>query len=741
MISRFFFILVIHLIYISSLTAEAQFIRSTGTHPASFLIIVDDVTFDHTSEAVSAYRNATEKQGLSTHLLVDRWASPADLKKKIKEIYQQEDNLEGLALIGDIPVAMIRDAQHLTSAFKIVQERFSLPKTSVPSDRYYDDFDLIFTDLGADTTDQLLHYYALSPESPQKIESDIYSARIKAPVNDDSKYDLINAYLLRIAEDKSKTQTLDQAFVFTGHGYHSESLDAWQSAMIRYREEFPLMFTGAGRLKTYYHEMDPGLKTLVLGELQNPDLDMAIFHAHGATDRQYLLGFEAASSISQNVESIKLFLRSKMRQAKRRNRSLAEAKVGYMERYGVPLDWFEGAFDDSLIYLDSLLYASQDIHPEDIRSIETQAKLIYFDECFNGAFIRTHYIAGEYLFNEGRVQAAIANSVNVKQDIWADEYLGLLNFGLRLGNWLLLQNKLELHLFGDPTFCFRNTCQQDLNKVLRVVETDNDLSQYWLKHEAVPLRVLAINRFFNKNGRQSEQKLLQMYHEDPSPNVRMQALKYLAALQTESFENLLFESANDPDEFIRRITAIWMGEIGKGEYLPALAELRITDPSERVRFNAKNALDQAGPQKALPFCLKTIERMPNSRYKDDLEKRLRRSLRYSENWLQKDLLGKVISDTTELKARLSAVRTFRNYHFHDAVPELIKIALNEESDEKLRVRIFEALGWFTMSKHRDRIAEACRSVIRDSDSSDSIRMAAKITEKRILQGLNNTVTP
>lgn len=741
MIFRFIIFFFIHLIFINNLNAESRFIRSKSAHPVSFLIVVDDVTFDKTSEAVFAYRDATEKQGLSAHILVDRWASPADLKKQIKELYQHDDNLEGLVLIGDIPVAMVRDAQHLTTAFKIDQERFSLPKTSVPSDRYYDDFDLIFNDLGPDTSNQLLHYYALSADSPQKIESDVYSARIKAPVDDNTKYDLINAYLRRIAANKSEENKLDQAFVFTGHGYHSESLDAWQSAIMRYREQFPVMFTSSGRMKTYYHEMDPGLKPIVLSELQNPDLDMAIFHAHGATDRQYLLGFEAASSISQNVESIKLFLRSKMRQAKRRKRSVAEAKLGYMERYNVPLAWFEGAFDDSLIYLDSLLYAGQDIHPEDIRKIETQAQLIYFDECFNGAFIRTPYIAGEYLFNEGRVQAAIANSVNVKQDIWADEYLGLLNYGMRLGNWLLLQNKLELHIFGDPTFHFRNTGQHDLNLMLRGLDPEKNRWREWLNHEAVPLRVLALNRFFNNNGQQAEQKLLQLYRDDPSLNVRLQALKYLAALQTESFENLLFETANDPGEFIRRMTVIWMGEIGKEDYFPVLADLSINDPSERVRFNAKNALEQIGPQKALPFCLEEIDRLPDGQYKDMMEKRMRRSLRHSQNWLEKDLLGKVASDTAKLKARLSAVRTFRNYHFHEAVPELIKIALDKQSEETLRISIFEALGWFAMSKHRDRIAQACRTVIRDSDSSDEIKKAAKITEKRLLQGLNNTVTP
>ena len=79
------------------------------------------------------------KRGL---LLIDRWGVPDSLRAALKQLYINE-MLEGAVLVGDIPIPMIRDAQHLSSAFKMDQRR-AWQSSSVPSDRYYDDFDLEF---------------------------------------------------------------------------------------------------------------------------------------------------------------------------------------------------------------------------------------------------------------------------------------------------------------------------------------------------------------------------------------------------------------------------------------------------------------------------------------------------------------------------------------------------------------------------------------------------------------------
>ena len=76
--------------------------------------------------------------------------------------------LGGVDLVGDVPVPMIRDAQFLTAAFKMDQER-TWQQSSITSDRYYDDFDLQFDFLKQDSLQHLFFYYSLNPHSAMTI--------------------------------------------------------------------------------------------------------------------------------------------------------------------------------------------------------------------------------------------------------------------------------------------------------------------------------------------------------------------------------------------------------------------------------------------------------------------------------------------------------------------------------------------------------------------------------------------
>ena len=192
---------IVLLAYISILQANPRLIKPIETHSASFAIIIDSVSFARTEKVVYAYRQSIENDGLSAYILIDKWPSPDALREQIIALHKNDRHFEGFVLVGDIPIPMIRDAQHFTSAFKIDQQntRYSLIRTSVPSDRFYDDPDLRFTFVEQDSANPLLFYYTLHPDSPQKIESDFYSGRLKPPVNDDSKYDKINTFLFKVA--------------------------------------------------------------------------------------------------------------------------------------------------------------------------------------------------------------------------------------------------------------------------------------------------------------------------------------------------------------------------------------------------------------------------------------------------------------------------------------------------------------------------------------------------------------
>ncbi len=707
-----------------------------------FIIVIDEQSFQFTQNAVFAYKQSIEKQGLPTYILIDRWKNPDEIKLQILQLYTTQKGLEGVVFVGDIPIAMIRDAQHLTSAFKIDQnsKRFPWQKTSVPSDRFYDDFDLKFTYLKQDTANPLLHYYSLNADSPQRIECDIYSGRIKPSLDGTQNYELLKKYLFRIAEQKNRSYDLKRALVYTGHGYHSESLNAWAGSVLRYREQFPLLFSAKGRMLTLNHAMRTDIKAVILRELQNAALDMAVFHAHGAYDTQYLIGLEPAQSISQNVEAIKLFLRSKLRQAKRRKKSVEAVQLDYMTRYNIPKEWFEDIWNDSLQTADSLLYANQDIYIEDIGQIKPQAKFIYFDECFNGAFIHSSYIAGSYLFNDGQVIATAANSVNVRQDVWASEYLGLLNYGLRVGNWVKLHNSLELHLLGDPTFNFATGSQENIAEIINQRTIEEKTVETWLDGKDIPLQTLAVSLLFKKYRQDFEDELFRLYQNQSGLNVRLEALKYLAQLRSKKFEKLLFKSIHDPSEFIRRISAFWMGDVGRKDYLPVLMDAYLWDSSSRVRFNAKGSIEKIDAKAAIPLAKKQIAAIPKN-FLNDKNIHIIASLQRTDKWLNEELLKQLENPEELMKKRLSAVRTFRNYRFQTALPNLIRTAFNPDEDSNLRQLIFEALGWFSLSYQREKIISACDKALKQDNLPIMLKNEIIRTKSRILAGPNNPILP
>ncbi|MDD5346697.1 MAG: hypothetical protein PHW30_09180, partial [Proteiniphilum sp.] len=107
-------VLVLSLLAMISVHASAQ------KHKGSFAIVVDSAVLANCSSSIDQYRSSVEADGLATHLIVDKWSLPDSIRIRLQQLYLH-DQLEGAVFIGDIPVPMIRDAQHLTTAFKMDQ--------------------------------------------------------------------------------------------------------------------------------------------------------------------------------------------------------------------------------------------------------------------------------------------------------------------------------------------------------------------------------------------------------------------------------------------------------------------------------------------------------------------------------------------------------------------------------------------------------------------------------------------
>jgi len=726
---------------VTLIQARPEIINPIRTMKSSFAIIIDEISYSKTEKAVLTYRDAVEADGLSTYIMIIGAINPDELRNKIIDLKNRDPKLEGVVFIGDVPIPMIRDAQHLASAFKMDQERFPFKRSSIPSDRFYDDFDLEFKFLEQDTSNTLLYYYSLTAESPQKIEREIYSARIRPPFTGEEKYVQLVKYLTRVADQKQQMNMIDNLMRYSGHGYNSESLSSWEGEAFTLREQFPQLFVPGGTFTSLEHSMSDDMKTIIINTLQKPDLDMVIFHAHGGVEAQYFSGYPEASSINQNVDAIKMFVRSKLRQAKRRKKSVEEVKTYYIENYGLSEAWFEGAFDDSVIVADSIYSANLDMDISDVSLFKNGAELIIFDECFNGSFQKDRYIAGEYVFGNGSVIAGVANSVNVKQDLWADEGLGLLNYSVRLGQWHQDRNYLETHIIGDPTFRFKNQARKDWSLILQDKSSNLRFWQKMLKSEDIPIRVLAVKKIAGLQQTGIEETMLNVYKTDPSFLVRMAALKELAVNRSVQFEEILFSSINDPYELIRRFSAQWMGVVGREDYLPALVNTVIFDPSKRAAYSAKTAIEKVGPDKVYPYFEKAIQQLPELTANSDLLIRMEKSYQRSTARLREEVIPELTSDTLAIKKRISAARMLRNYQFQEALPVLLSVILDESDDAQLRVVALEAAGWYTFSHNRSDILEACETLLKRSETPVDVKHEAVKTKKRIIVGYNDPVNP
>ncbi len=738
---RLIFICLLYLTAIPRVAESApQVISPLQRHARSVALIADSKTYQQTGEAISAYRDAIEKDGLAAYILVDDWANPEAVKSAIITLYNEASQFQGVVLIGDIPVPMISNAQHLTSAFKMNQERFSLKRTSIPSDRFYDDFDLLFDFIRRDTTHSLLFYYSLKPESGQRISKEIYSARIFSGKRDSTRYEHLRDYLHRIAVQKRSIETIDNMLVYTGHGYHSQSLAAWEGETLSLREQFPQLYQPGGQIVNLNYRFERLIKPFLLSQIQKPDLDIALFHAHGLPSAQSISNYPAPKSMQQSVTYIQRSLRNRLRRAQRWGKDLAAAREYFMEKYNIPSAWFEGAFSDSVVLSDSLYTASLDIHTQDVESLKPQPLFIMFDECYNAHFIEPDYIAGNYVMGKGRTIVAVGNTVNVKQDIWADEYLGLLNYGMRIGEWHLRNHYLESHLIGDPFLRFKDLHAKNISRIMYRKQYNLRYWKWTARHADAPLRALAIAQLHAWLGTKYDATLAEIYRNETSCNVRMQVIKCLADSRSQTFEKLLLETVNDPYELVRRISAMWMGKIGHEEYIPSLLEKALRDPSVRVQISARDALEFIGPEIVLAKLQAYLDSLTVPVYQRNVDL-VKHHLNHARRWLHTELVPALQNDTLNIKERIGAVRTLRNYNFRQAVKPMIALALDPAEDADLRQKTLESLGWFCYSYKRPEIQQACKEIQKQNNLPAKVAAEALKTANRLREGPNNPITP
>ena len=691
---------------------------------SSFAVVVDNETYAACKNEIDSYKALLQKEGLFASILSSNWNTPQQVKDALYKLYKT-DNLQGAIFIGNIPIVMVRDAQHLTTAFKMDQERNPMFQSSVPSDRFYDDFDLLFNYIKKDSINSLFFYYSLDANSPQKIESDIYTGRLKPTKRGEAGYDQIRKYFKKLIQERSTSNKLDVLCSYTGEGSFSNSLTAWKEEPVILREQFPQAFKTANSAKFYMFYMYPVMKDVIAKELQRPELDLMLFHEHGMPNRQYLTGEPAESE--NLVESAKLAFRERLRRESGNPAKVKMLKEKYMSTFKIDSTWFNGTFDREIIIKDSLEELRRGIVLEDVPVIKPNARIVLFDACYNGDFREDRYIAGEYIFSDGKTLVTLGNSVNVLQDKSSGDMLGLLGLGFRVGEWARMTNILESHIIGDPTFRFAD------NKRAQI-DFNSTNADYWLKvlsaEKHPDLQSLALHKLFSLNYKEMSSLLTKTYFSSRSYMVRLQCIHLLPFYNDNNFKEVLKSSIYDPYEFIRRKSVYAMGRVGYDEFIPSVVSVYINDYlDERVAFNAVFAFDMLDIPKVKAEFEKQLSQSSviydKARAKDQFYKRIESRERLAAGSLN-------LTDKKMKKGeRLFSVSFLRNNNYHTPVERYLATLADKSEDSLIRLRLAEALGWYTYSYKKQIIIDSCKKIASEEPDGSALKNELIKTANRL----------
>jgi HEAT repeat protein len=628
---------------------------------------------------------------------------------------------------------MVRDAQHMTSAFKMDQTAFDRWESSVPSDRFYDDFSLRFTPIDRDSVHTSCFYYSLTAESAQRTRPDIYSGRIRpTDAGGTSRYEKLRRYLTKAAAAHAEKEPIDQILFFSGNGFISESMVARIDEKATLLEHFPWLNRRQSGISYIDHRRDAHVKPRLINEMRRPDLDYAVLHHHGDWDTEYLNNLPLTNDTREQINQLKMFMRDQARHGAQKGMPLDTVYARITRRYDLPREWFEGHDDAALRAKDSIYLSDLDLYLSDFDSYDPQCRIVSLDACFNGSFHRDSCIANSYIFAPGRTIAVIANSVNVLQDKWTDRYIGLLGLGMNVGNIARYAPYLEQHIIGDPTFAFASADSKvDANKLLRTAKTSA-----WRKlasddNPYAALQSMAIEQLF-RAGQLTSDDLLQLFKTSPHYQVRMQTLINLSELRDDNFVTAVALGMDDSYEMVQRFAANWLARIGDDRLIAPLVSAAISNnTSERIEFAIKMAIPMYDEAKLMA----ELERQfpANTCYQDSAAVHKAISYAFCKNahkW--DDTVAGVSDPERSAKGRMQDIRTLRVYNVHQAVPQLLAY-LRSTDDADVQQALLEALGWFSYSCNRGQIADVAQAMSTDASLTPAVRSEALKTYKRLTE--------
>jgi hypothetical protein len=173
-----------------------------------------------------------------------------------------------------------------------------------------------------------------------------------------------------------------------------------------------------------------------------------------------------------------------------------------------------------------------------------------------------------------------------------------------------------------------------------------------------------------------------------------------------------------------------MGRIGKDELIPEIASVYLNDfLDERVKFNAEFSFELLDTEKLEKEVLDQIDK---STFLFDKEKARSGFIAKIESRRRIAQMGTELADTTKkMNTRLQGVSSLRNNNYHAHVDGYLDLLADPGQDMKLRIRLAEALGWFTLSFRRDDIVSACLKLAEDENTGQHLRDELLKTANRL----------
>ena len=705
--------------FVASAAVKPTVVEPAHKQPTSFAIVIDSETYAQCRLEVDAYRAALGRDGLAVYMISSTWGSPDQVRAELQKLYKKNLKkmpLEGVVFIGDVPYASVQNAQHMTTAFKMNEERFPIEETAVTSDRFYDDLNLEFEFIKRDSINPLRYYYKLSENSPQSLNPTFYSGRIHYPEQmGGDKYKEISRYLRKVVSERRRLERLDCVVTYAGAAYNSDCIVAWMDEGLAVEEMFPqLAERNDVTALTQLNFRMRNAKDQVIDQIERREVDLMIFNEHGSPDKQHLDGEEPIEGFERRAAALRdevyYYLK---REQRKENGDVAGAKEYFKEKYRLTDKFFE-EFDNPTPKPAS---KEDDLVLEEINELRPMPRFVIFNACYNGSFHQEGYVAGSYIFGRGRTVVAQGNTVNVLQDRWTYEMLGLLSNGVRVGQYNRMIATLEGHIIGDPAFHYlpndgNNLRQEMVTKRLMGGKNDAKYAEYWnalLDAPNADVQSLALRQLAD-GGKLSAEQLLEKYRKCNYVTTRMECLKLLSRFGGDcpEFVTAVGEAMYDAYEVVRRNAARYASMIGAEELLDECADVLVNRPEgQRVAFTL-NTLWQVMPEAATDAALEKViaaSHYPEKSYFDAL----RKSVARQQNMKRSDVED---AFNKELKpaSRVSALRGFRNAPYHDQVPQLISIISDEQEPLEVRVAAAEALGWFNLSYRRGEILEGLQAI-------------------------------